>query len=74
MEPLSALRLTYSVPESTRQNRINQIKAYGARMHLVGGSRKDVADAASAYSGFYARSRPESRIQGWNASTKLRDF
>ena len=42
------------VPASTKPGKISQIVAYGAKVHLVTGSRKDVAEAAANHSGFYA--------------------
>lgn len=42
------------VPETTKPGKINQIKAYGADIHLIKGSRNDVAVAASNHPGFYA--------------------
>ncbi|WP_339226710.1 threonine synthase [Oceanobacillus sp. FSL K6-2867] len=46
------------VPASTSPNKLSQIKAYGAKLHLIPGTREDTADAAikevEASGSFYA--------------------
>lgn len=42
------------IPENTKPGKITQIRAYGADVHLVPGSRQDVAEAAAKHSGYYA--------------------
>jgi threonine synthase len=42
------------VPEKTREGKIEQIKAYGAAVHSVRGSREDVSRAAMSHKGYYA--------------------
>ncbi len=51
---VAGFKVNIFVPEDTKPGKINQIKAYGANIHLVAGSRKDVADAAANHSGYYA--------------------
>ena len=50
----AGFRVNIFVPESTKAGKVSQIVAYGGKIHLIPGSRKDVADAASNHPGFYA--------------------
>ncbi|MEM0135632.1 MAG: pyridoxal-phosphate dependent enzyme [Thermoplasmatales archaeon] len=50
----SGFKVNIFVPENTKQGKVNQIKAYGANIHLVKGTRKDVEVAASTHPGYYA--------------------
>lgn len=50
----SGFKVNIFVPENTKQGKISQIKAYGAAIHLVRGSRNDVANAAATHPGYYA--------------------
>ena len=50
----AGFKVNIFVPENTKPGKINQIRAYGANVTLIPGSRKDVAEAALNHSGFYA--------------------
>lgn len=50
----AGFRVNIFVPNTTKEGKINQIKAYGADIHLIPGSRKAVGDAAAGHPGFYA--------------------
>lgn len=50
----SGFKVNIFVPENTKMGKVSQIRAYGAAIHLISGSRKDVADAAATHSGYYA--------------------
>jgi threonine synthase len=51
---VAGFKVNIFVPETTKPGKINQIEAYGGKIHLVSGTRKDVADSAANHSGFYA--------------------
>ena len=42
------------VLEKTKAGKVDQIRAYGANIHKVSGSREDVAGAAASHSGYFA--------------------
>ena len=50
----SGFKVNIFVPENTKLGKVSQIKAYGADIHLVKGSRKEVAEAAATHQGYYA--------------------
>ncbi len=50
----AGFRVNIFVPGSTKLGKVNQIKAYGANVRLVNGSRKEVSDAAKSHPGYYA--------------------
>jgi threonine synthase len=50
----AGFKVNIFAPKDTKPGKVNQIRAYGADIHLVTGSRKDVAEAASNHSGYYA--------------------
>jgi len=51
---VAGFKVNIFIPSSTKQGKINQIRAYGADVHTILGSRKDVENAAASHSGFYA--------------------
>jgi threonine synthase len=50
----AGFKVNIFVPATTKQEKIAQIRAYGAEVHLTSGTRKDVGTAAANHSGFYA--------------------
>lgn len=50
----AGFKVNIFVPVATRPNKVAQIEAYGSKVHVVSGSRNDVAEAASTHPGFYA--------------------